>query len=210
MKRLMRLTPVFGGLIVVLSGIADIHAAGVDITSAADIVQGVPNDDDWPAGEPPAFAIDDDSATKFLHRKGDNGPSGIRVTPASGPAVVTGITLQTANDQPGRDPTYYWLYGSNDSIDGPYTTISHGPVVDFAAEAEFPRFTVNATEISFDNTTEYTHYQLLFPMIRGPNGGSVNSMQIGEIQLLAVPEPSSIALLCLGLVSVLGLRRRAG
>ncbi len=31
-----------------------------DVTKAGDVIQGVPNDGDWPGGEPPAFAIDDD------------------------------------------------------------------------------------------------------------------------------------------------------
>jgi len=32
----------------------------------------------------------------------------------------------------------------------------------------------------------YTSYQLLFTAIRGPVGGSVNSMQIAEIELIGV------------------------
>ncbi|MCP4451959.1 MAG: LamG domain-containing protein, partial [Planctomycetes bacterium] len=38
-----------------------------DVTGADDVVQGDPNDGDWPGGEYPALAIDDDVTTKFLH-----------------------------------------------------------------------------------------------------------------------------------------------
>ncbi|MCP4613586.1 MAG: LamG domain-containing protein, partial [Planctomycetes bacterium] len=85
------------------------------------------------------------------------------------------------------DPIAFELSGSNDGIDGPYTLIASGDVVDFAQEAEWPRFTKNETEISFENDNAYVHYQLIFTAIRGPVGGSVNSMQIAEVELLGVP-----------------------
>ena len=165
-----------------------------DVTAAGDAVQGVPNDGDWPAAETPDLAIDDNVATKYLHFKGDfdpnEGPTGIQVTPAIGPTIVTELTLTTANDVPGRDPIAFELYGSNDGIDGPYTLIASGDVVDFAGEAEWPRFTKNETAITFDNNVAYTSYQLLFTAIRGPVGDSVNSMQIAEVELIGVPGPA--------------------
>ena len=109
-----------------------------------------------------------------------------RVLAAVGATVVTALTLTTANDTPGRDPITFELYGSNEGIDGPYTLIAAGEVADFAAEAEWPRFTMNATPITFENNVAYTSYQLLFPDIRGPVGGSVNSMQIAEIELIGI------------------------
>ncbi len=68
--------------------------------------------------------------------------------------------------------------------------IASGDVVDFAGEAEWPRFTMNATPISFDNDVAYAHYQLIFTAIRGPVGGGVNSMQIAEVELLGVLGPA--------------------
>ncbi|MCP4609260.1 MAG: hypothetical protein GY845_11155, partial [Planctomycetes bacterium] len=177
--------------------IAEVELLGViaptpaDVTAAGDAIQGVPNDGDWPGGETPDLAIDDNSATKYLHFKGDfdpdpgTGGSGFQVTP-SGATVVTGLTLTTANDVPGRDPISFELSGSNDSIDGPFTLIASGDIVDFAQEAEWPRFTMNATPVSFDNDVAYLHYQLIFTAIRGPVGGSVNSMQIAEVELIGV------------------------
>jgi hypothetical protein len=161
-----------------------------DITVPGDIVKGVPNDGDWPGAETPQLAIDNKANTKYLHFKGDFAPdpgtggSGLQITPLDGSSVVTGLTFTTANDVPGRDPIAFELSGSNDSIDGPYTLIAAGDIVDFAGEAEWLRFTMNATPITFDNDVAYAHYQLIFTAIRGPVGGSVNSMQIAEVELL--------------------------
>jgi len=157
-----------------------------DVTGAGDTVQGVPNDADWPAAETPNLAIDDNVNTKFLHFKGVTQPTGIRVTPLVGPTVVTGLTLTTANDAVERDPVKFELSGSNGTIDGPYTLIASGDVVDFAGATAWPRFTKNATPIEFGNTVAYAHYQLLFTAVRTP--ASANSMQIAEIELLGAAQ----------------------
>jgi hypothetical protein len=98
--------------------------------------------------------------------------------------VVTGLTLTTANDAVERDPVFFQVFGSNEGIEGPYELIAEGDVVDFAGAEAWPRFTMNATEISFENTVAYTHYQILFTTVR--DAGSANSMQIAEIELLGV------------------------
>jgi hypothetical protein len=95
--------------------------------------------------------------------------------------------LTTANDDYGRDPIKFELSGSNDSIDGPWTPIAAGDVTDFAGAATWPRFTSNATAISFANAEAYQHYQLLFTAVRDP--AAANSMQIGEIELLGMLAP---------------------
>ncbi|MDT8302666.1 MAG: LamG-like jellyroll fold domain-containing protein, partial [Sedimentisphaerales bacterium] len=156
-----------------------------DVTMPGDIVKGVPDDGDWPGGEYPALAIDDNTGTKFLHFKGPQGITGIQVTPLDGPSIVTGLTFTTANDAAERDPISFELSGSNDSIDGPYTLIASGDIVDFAQEAAWPRFTKNETAISFNNGKAYAHYQVIFPAVRDP--GSANSMQIAEVELIGVP-----------------------
>ncbi len=158
-----------------------------EITGAGDIVQGVPNDGDWPAAETPNLAIDDNVNTKFLHFKGVTEPTGIRVTPLVGATIVTGLTLTTANDAPERDPAAFELYGSNASIDGPYTLIAAGDLVDFTGATAWPRLTKSATPIEFNNSVAYLHYQVLFPTVRTP--ASANSMQIAEIELLGTVVP---------------------
>ncbi|NLH17688.1 MAG: hypothetical protein GX455_14015, partial [Phycisphaerae bacterium] len=161
-----------------------------DVTIPGDVVQGVPNDGDWPSNESPPLAIDDNVSAKYLHFKGDFDPgdpatgAGFQVTPSMGPTIVTGLTFTTANDAVERDPTAYALYGSNTSIDGPYTLIAAGNIVDFSQATPWPRYTKNTTPISFSNDKAYTHYQLLFPAIR--NAPAAVAMQIGEVELLGV------------------------
>ena len=163
---------------VLLFGIA--AQAGRDITGPLDTVQGVPNDGDWPPNEVPRFAVDDQILTKYLHFKGGTQATGFRVTPVAGATVVNGLTFTTANDADGRDPVRYELSGSNVSIDGPYTLIAQGPIVDFAGAAAWPRRTKGTTPIQFANTVSYKHYQVVFPAIRTAG----NYMQIAEVELL--------------------------
>ena len=155
-----------------------------DVTSAADEVVGVPNDGDWPGAETPPLAVDDNVNTKYLHFKGGSMATGFQVAPSVGPTVVTGLTLTTANDVPTRDPITFELSGSNESIEGPYELIAAGDIVDFAGEAEWPRFTMNETPIEFANTVAYAYYQIVFPTLRGAEEGL---MQIAEVELIGRP-----------------------
>ena len=158
-----------------------------DITAAGDTVQGVPNDGDWPAAEYPDLAIDDDTSTKYLHRKGGSMATGFQVEPMVGATIVTGLTFTTANDDYGRDPTSFELYGSNDSIDGPYELIAAGEIVDFSQADLWPRFTKTETPIEFENTVAYTYYQVLFPTVDRSNNDGL--MQIAEVELLGEVVP---------------------
>jgi len=152
-----------------------------DITGAGDTVVGVPNDADWPTAEYPDLAIDDNVNTKFLHRKGGAMATGIQVAPLVGSTIVTGLTFSSANDTPTRDPIKYTLSGSNTSIDGPYTQIATGDIVDFAGATDWPRLTKTTTPITFANTTAYKFYQIVFPKLRG---ATETLMQIAEVEFI--------------------------
>lgn len=115
------------------------QAAQVDITCPGDAIKGIPDDGDWPAAEAPPFVIDDNPYTKFLHFKGDDQTSGFQVTPALNGLVVTGLSFTTGNDAPERDPVAFEIYGSNGTIDGPYTLIASGDIVDFDQPDPWPR-----------------------------------------------------------------------
>jgi hypothetical protein len=162
----------------------------VDVTGPLDKVVGVPDDgvttggDDngWPPNEIPPNAFDNQILTKFLHFRGNVQSTGLRVTPVMGPTVINGVSFTTANDAVERDPVEYEVYGSNESIDGPYTLIAEGPISDFDQSTAWPRRTINETPITFDNDVAYTHYQVMFPAVRDP--GAANSMQIAEVELL--------------------------
>ncbi len=157
-------------------------ADAVDVTAPGDAVIGQPNDGDWPGGEYPDLAIDDNVNTKFLHFKGETQPSGIVVTPAIGGTIVTGLTFTTANDASGRDPVGFELYGSNKGVDGPWALIAEGAIDDFARPIAWPRFTKNVTPIGFANSVPYAHYKVMVTAVRAP--GSANSMQVAEVELL--------------------------
>ncbi len=159
-----------------------------DVTAPDDVIQGVPNDGDWPGGEHPGLAIDNNSGTKYLHFKGETEPSGFQVTPAAGKTLVTGLSLTSANDAEPRDPATFEVYGSNESIDGPYELIASGDIVDFTGADPVGRFTKNSTPIIFENTAAYDHYQVMFPTVR--DAGGANSMQIAEVELLGVSMPA--------------------
>src|SRR6185503_20016939 len=75
-----------------------------------------------PGSEVVANAIDN-QPTKYLNfdsgRDGTNGgfsPSGFAVTPRIGATTVIGLTMQSANDAPNRDPRAVTLEGSNDDV----------------------------------------------------------------------------------------------
>jgi 3-dehydroquinate dehydratase len=163
-----------------------------DVTAAGDVVQGVPNDGDWPGGETPDLAVDDNTGTKYLHFKGETEASGFQVTPAVGRTLVTGLTFTSANDAAPRDPVTYELSGSNESIDGPYELIASGDIADFAQADAIARFTKTGTPILFENAAAYTHYQVMFPTVR--DAGNANSMQIAEVELLGVSMATDIAI----------------
>ncbi len=156
-----------------------------DVTAPGDQVVGEPDDGDWPGAEHPALAVDDNTGTKYLHFKGGSQPTGIRVAPAIGATIVTGLTFTTANDDYGRDPTSFEISGSNESIDGPYEVIATGAIEDFAGEELWPRFTQTETPITFENGTAYKYYKVMFPTVDRANNDGL--MQIAEIELIGRP-----------------------
>jgi hypothetical protein len=160
--------------------IAAMNTTPVDVTNSSDNVLGLPNNFNWPAAEFPRNVVDN-SNNKFLHFSGATMPTGFQVQPFVGSTIVTGMTFQSANDAAERDPVKFELSGSNDSIQGPWTPIAAGDIVDFAGATAWARNTKGTTPITFENTTAYKFYQVMFPACRGPNQ---NSMQIGEVELL--------------------------
>ena len=142
----------------------------VDISMPGDAV--VPTSDNNPAGEHAGLAIDNNPATKYLNFDGaNNTASGLTITTGGG--VVTGLGLTSANDAPDRDPSSFVLSGSNDG-GATFAEIATGDIPAFGDR--FERRTV-----SFDNSTAYTTYELIFPTTAGP---STCCMQIAEIELL--------------------------
>jgi len=209
-------------LILVMFTVTSVSGAFVDITRPGDpieLVSGINQGDDQ-AGPPPAEegvaqAIDD-VGQKYLNFLDLN--SGFGVTPSANPTSepVIGIRLYTANDSEDRDPASFILLGSNDSITGPWEAIASGNLAlpsdrnEGGNTVSIPpegNPTAYYQEVLFDNVTPYTHYQITFPTLK--NAATANSMQIGEVELLVVPEPASLALFGIGGLLMLAIRRRS-
>jgi len=192
----------------------DVTAPGDPIFGLRNTVAGGANGDqaNWPSGEPPAYAINDNIGTKYLNfgqvltgqAAGEN--TGFYVTPAAGATLVGGLRFATANDSPNRDPLTFTLEGTNaDPATDAWTLIASG---DTGLETDPGRNTWQdaSTEPVFFNIDAYTSYRLLFPTVRGTGQ---NSMQIGEVEFLSaepafVPEPSTLLLAAFGLLGLLG------
>ncbi|HEX7859727.1 MAG TPA: immunoglobulin domain-containing protein [Verrucomicrobiae bacterium] len=167
-----------------------VFSTAADITSPTDVVTIIGGNS--PENEPVANAIDN-TTSKYLNFGADGdqanpfvGPAGFEVTPAVGSTVVTGLRVYTANDADGRDPADYKLEGSTDGQN--YTVISSGslalPGARNAAGLELDPLTQGVQEVLFSNTAGYTSYRVTFTNLK--NSAGVNSMQIGEVELLGV------------------------
>lgn len=125
-----------------------------------------------PPGEGAANAFDNNPNTKYLNF--DKYNAGVTVKLNAG-RIVTGFTLTTANDFPGRDPTSYKLYGSNNGTT--WTLISEGNV-----NLSDTRYWTSSM-ITVTNSTSYVYYYIFFPTTKAGDGCGLNcdSMQIAEI-----------------------------
>ena len=160
-------------------------------------------DSNYPGAEAPGNILDGDSNTKYLNFGGVN--SGFIVTPAAGSSTVRGMEITTANDAPGRDPSSFRIYGTNDPISSAdnsqgdaetWTLIDSGSLT-----LPEDRFTSSGI-IGIDNDTAYDTYKVVFD---GLDGDTL--MQIGDFQFHDVPEPSSAILTLLGALGLLRRRR---
>lgn len=142
----------------------------------------------WPAAENPSNAIDGRLHTsKYLNfGKKD---TGLLVTPGIGGSVVTELHVFVANDNDGRDPASYELYGTNAELSGDtipmsaFTLISSGPLNLPSARNDAPGKTFGQS-IAIENTTAYRSYLIVFPTIKR---SSMPCMQVGDVQLVGIP-----------------------
>lgn len=153
-------------------------------------------DSSYPAEESPARAVDGTPA-KYLNFGKLN--AGFIVTPASGPSVVTGVLVSTANDAVERDPTQWRLYGTNAAIQSAdnsrgtaeaWSLIATGsPNLPAARDTAGPL-------VTFTNTTAFRSYRIVFTGLK--DAGAANSVQVGELQLFApqtqADRPASLVL----------------
>jgi hypothetical protein len=154
-----------------------------DVTQPGDpITASSPNS---PGSEGAANAIDN-QPTKYLNFDAADGTDvGFVVSPSIGTTRVTGMTIQSANDAPERDPRFVALDGSNAEIapawddDGAWIRI-----VEFEAPPFTERFQVQ--EFFFPNQDCYLHYRWV--VLEVQDVATANSMQVAEVELLAVTD----------------------
>lgn len=149
-----------------------------DITQPGDEVSALP-DFDSPAGETPAFAIDDTNA-KYLNFFIEN--TGVDITPRLGMTTLGGFTVTSGNDEPDRDPASFQIIAQE--FGKPDVLVAAGII---------PPFTGRNTKQTFHFATVPSparKYSVMFPSIDGPidrGGGAGNSMQLAEFELLGAP-----------------------
>ena len=121
-----------------------------------------------PRTQTPKHAIDDNVRTKYLNY--DAKGSGLTIYTSGG--IINGLSLTSAEDVPGRDPSAYKLEGS---VDGKqFALISQGDVPHFKKRNQ-------KHEIFFDNNQSYKTYRIIFPKLADLYA---KEMQISEIELL--------------------------
>ena len=142
------------------------------VSTGVYITNHYPTSNNSPPGETANYAFDNNPYTKYLNF--DKYNAGVTVKLNTG-RVVTGFTLTTANDFPGRDPTSYKLYGSHDGVN--WTLIQQGSL-----NLSNNRYTASSM-IAVTNSTSYVYYYIFFPTTKAGEGCGLdcNSMQIGEI-----------------------------
>ena len=156
-------------------------------------------------------AIDGTSGAKYLNFAKEN--SGVIVSRADGkPTILDTLTFTTANDIPDRDPLTWEVYGTSDpvmSLDNSTGSAENWTLIDSGItgfDTDPGRETTGAAQ-AVSNTTAYNAYRLVFPSQRQTAG--IGEIQIGEILFegTVVPEPTSLALLLLGLTAAAYPRR---
>ena len=148
-----------------------------------------------PGSEGVANAIDG-KPTKYLNFDTRTGgkPSGFVGTPSIGKTLITGISMESANDAVERDPKVVTIEGSNDDQVTGFDTgnwelikkLDNIPAWDvlFGTDNRFKWQT-----FLFDNYKPYKHYRWTVLETQTANGCC---MQIAEVQLLGTGAPKNV------------------
>jgi len=181
--------------------IAEVELLGstlpADITQPGDPV--IASSANSPGSEAVGNAIDN-QPTKYLNRDSANDAkiSGFVVSPTVGRTVVTGLTMESANDAADRDPKKVTLEGSNDDTiadfgSGNWTSIATLDIPSWQSVFG-PTDAENRykTQIFlFENYVPYKHYRWSVVNTQGP---STCCMQIAEVEFLGYGAPQDVTL----------------
>jgi hypothetical protein len=161
-----------------------------DVTRPGDVI--IPSSSNSPAAEGVANVIDNQSQTKYLNFDSKDGeaPSGFVVTPAAGASIVTGMTVQSADDAPERDPWSILLEGSNDDT---IVDFDSGEWVEIFYVDEIPPFEnrFQTQTFSFENEIAYKHYRWTVYDTQEFNDCC---FQVAEVELLGTVPSANVPL----------------
>ena len=168
------------------SQLTNVLAPGDPIVLVNGVDDGDLEADSPPPGEGVEHAIDR-FTQKYLNFL-DLG-SGFASTPSRGLTIVSAARFYTANDSPERDPASYVVEGSSSGTSGPWTIIASGELAlpenrNPGGNNPIDPAVRSHQLVSFDNAIAYASYRVTFPTLR--DAANVNSMQIGEVELLGV------------------------
>ena len=148
--------------------------------------------------EPVTNAIDG-TQNKYLNYGDVN--SGFIVTPAAGTSLIESFQITTAGDFENRDPSFWRLFGTNDSVTSAdnstgasenWTLINAG-----ALSLPVARNTLGPLVTVGNSTTPYSSYKMVFTELKG--GLAAGEMQIGEIEFFGgIVVQDALALLAPG------------
>ncbi len=127
-------------------------------------------------------SIDGNTDSKYCVNPGQG--TGIIFIPSASSSIATAMTITTANDAEGRDPSSYVLYGTTDTVTSAdfSTGTSENWVKIAEGEIELPSARKTAIEepIEFDNASAYSAYKIIFPTAKNTEQTLI---QFSEIQL---------------------------
>lgn len=193
-----------GSAACLLSTIGHLQAAALltpgDFIIAVDGNRNLPGNTNTGA-EGPEAAFDGNNGSKWLSF--GRAFTGLIVTPATAGTVVQSMAFTTGGDAPERDPVAYELYGTNatvnsvnngDGLAESWTLISKGATGIAPSSLPATARGTTAPTVSFANSTAYTSYKVVFPVLRSANasafdpvtlanGATPNSVQLGELRM---------------------------
>ena len=133
-----------------------------------------------PAAEQVGNLVDSNANTKYLNF-GETA-CGFIATLAT-PAAVKSFRITTANDNAGRDPSSYVIYGTNDPIVS--TDHSNGRAESWteiaAGTLSLPDSrNTTSSAVAFSNSAVFESYKVVFPTVK--NGLVYNEMQLADMR----------------------------
>src|SRR5438128_113845 len=163
-----------------------------DVTQPGDPI--IASSSSSPGSEGVANAIDNTQA-KYLNfdSANDAKASGFVVSPSVGLTRVIGMSIESANDAPQRDPKTVTLEGSNDAT---ITNFSSGNWTLIVGLTNIPLFTARfqTQTFFFENFIPYRHYRWTVLATQSDLTGTHNNccMQVAEVELLGSTLPQDV------------------